>query len=176
MRYTMNNYLMHHGIKGQKWGIRRFQNEDGSLTPEGQERYNQLTDRQKKNFHKMNPKMQKRLLEDMNNGKSYSASVKEARKRAARKSLGAFLGLSLVAAGLVGASAYVAAKREREREDQLRDAFRRTGSALDEQMRRFRMQQEQMHNWSKQFDDFVKSRSSTPLNSIHLSPEDYIIR
>ena len=31
--------LAHHGIKGQKWGIRRFQNEDGSLTPEGKERY-----------------------------------------------------------------------------------------------------------------------------------------
>ena len=32
-------YLMHHGIKGQKWGIRRFQNEDGTLTPAGVERY-----------------------------------------------------------------------------------------------------------------------------------------
>ena len=31
--------LYHHGIKGQKWGERRFQNEDGSLTPEGRERY-----------------------------------------------------------------------------------------------------------------------------------------
>ncbi|MBQ0088984.1 MAG: hypothetical protein KBT27_06600 [Prevotellaceae bacterium] len=29
----------HHGIKGQKWGIRRFQNPDGSLTPAGKERY-----------------------------------------------------------------------------------------------------------------------------------------
>ena len=28
-------YLCHHGIKGQKWGIRRFQNKDGSLTEEG---------------------------------------------------------------------------------------------------------------------------------------------
>lgn len=32
-------YLAHHGIQGQKWGIRRYQNEDGSLTPEGRERY-----------------------------------------------------------------------------------------------------------------------------------------
>ena len=31
--------LYHHGIKGQKWGVRRFQYEDGSLTPEGRERY-----------------------------------------------------------------------------------------------------------------------------------------
>lgn len=31
--------LAHHGIKGQKWGVRRFQNPDGSLTPAGRERY-----------------------------------------------------------------------------------------------------------------------------------------
>ena len=31
--------LYHHGIKGQKWGVRRFQKKDGSLTPAGKERY-----------------------------------------------------------------------------------------------------------------------------------------
>ena len=31
--------LYHHGIKGQRWGIRRYQNPDGSLTPEGKARY-----------------------------------------------------------------------------------------------------------------------------------------
>lgn len=31
--------LYHHGIKGQKWGVRRFQNEDGTLTEEGKQRY-----------------------------------------------------------------------------------------------------------------------------------------
>lgn len=38
------NYLAHFGIKGQKWGVRRFQNADGSLTPEGKERYNNGSD------------------------------------------------------------------------------------------------------------------------------------
>lgn len=32
--------LYHHGIKGQKWGVRRFQNEDGTYTAEGKSRRN----------------------------------------------------------------------------------------------------------------------------------------
>lgn len=31
--------IYHHGIKGQKWGVRRFVNPDGTLTPEGKRRY-----------------------------------------------------------------------------------------------------------------------------------------
>ena len=31
--------IQHSGIKGQRWGVRRFQNEDGSLTEEGKKRY-----------------------------------------------------------------------------------------------------------------------------------------
>lgn len=35
----MENELMHWGIKGMKWGVRRYQNKDGSLTPAGRKRY-----------------------------------------------------------------------------------------------------------------------------------------
>ena len=38
----MNNELYHHGIKGMRWGIRRYQNPDGSLTPAGKRRVSQL--------------------------------------------------------------------------------------------------------------------------------------
>lgn len=37
--YETYDELYHHGIKGQKWGQRRFQYEDGSLTPDGRIRY-----------------------------------------------------------------------------------------------------------------------------------------
>lgn len=36
----MDDKLMHYGVKGMKWGVRRFQNKDGSLTAKGKERYN----------------------------------------------------------------------------------------------------------------------------------------
>lgn len=35
----MSNYIMHHGIKGQRWGVRRFENPDGTLTDAGKRRY-----------------------------------------------------------------------------------------------------------------------------------------
>lgn len=40
---THDDYLAHHGILGQKWGVRRYQNADGSLTNEGKRRYLKYT-------------------------------------------------------------------------------------------------------------------------------------
>ena len=39
IRHAYPNELYHHGILGQRWGVRRFQNPDGSLTPAGKKRY-----------------------------------------------------------------------------------------------------------------------------------------
>ena len=52
--HAQNDDILHFGTKGMKWGIRRYQNPDGSLTPEGKRRYgneenfNRLMDAAKK--------------------------------------------------------------------------------------------------------------------------------
>lgn len=39
VKRSKTNEIYHHGIKGQRWGRRRYQNPDGSLTPEGRKHY-----------------------------------------------------------------------------------------------------------------------------------------
>ncbi len=52
----MSNYdyntLCHHGIKGQKWGYRRYQNEDGTLTEAGKKRYRNFDEIGERQFKK----------------------------------------------------------------------------------------------------------------------------
>ena len=58
----MYNELYHHGILGQKWGVRRYQNADGSLTAKGIKRYKARAEKYKaraekyldKNANKLN--------------------------------------------------------------------------------------------------------------------------
>lgn len=41
----METYLVHHGILGQKWGVRRYQNADGTLTEAGKKKYSKKLSR-----------------------------------------------------------------------------------------------------------------------------------
>lgn len=47
-----DDYVVHHGILGQKWGIRRYQNADGSLTDAGKKRYEKQAYKSLKNYAK----------------------------------------------------------------------------------------------------------------------------
>ena len=38
--FASKDELYHHGVKGQKWGVRRYQNEDGTLTNAGKKKRN----------------------------------------------------------------------------------------------------------------------------------------
>lgn len=56
--YTVSEltYLAHHGIKGMKWGVRRYQDESGHLTSEGKKKYSKRISRLQ---NKINSRVQK---------------------------------------------------------------------------------------------------------------------
>ena len=70
------NELYHHGIKGQKWGVRRYQNSDGSLTPAGKKRISKKYKKASmagdrdllKNYNRLTINAYNKTADKMNNG------------------------------------------------------------------------------------------------------------
>lgn len=80
----MSNYeLKHFGIKGQKWGVRRYQNTDGSLTNAGKKRYFKPAHEDYKKAHsrKSVRQMSNQELKDRNNRLNMEAQYYDLKKR-----------------------------------------------------------------------------------------------
>lgn len=58
------NTLQHHGIKGQKWGVRRFRNTDGTLTPAGKRRQSERDNKAEIKDRKNASKYRRNLSDD----------------------------------------------------------------------------------------------------------------
>ena len=91
-----NNYLTHYGIKGQRWGVRRFQNKDGSLTPRGNKK------QQRKELSKMNKSHKRSLKSAILTGEDYahararqSIKIRRAQKYMEKKNMSAADALKL---------------------------------------------------------------------------------
>lgn len=89
-----NEYLAHHGVKGMKWGVRRFQNEDGSLKAAGKARYGDAGSANKMKPSASDSKITRQVKNDYNTlddrqfRAKYSTSKKTYAKRVAKSATG----------------------------------------------------------------------------------------
>lgn len=76
-----DDYLAHHGVKGMKWGVRRYQNKDGSLTARGKEVYGNKNVYGKYNaYQKANKEYRKQSRKIITSKKHYENVNKAAEK------------------------------------------------------------------------------------------------
>lgn len=76
----MSNELQHWGIKGQKWGVRRYQNADGSLTPAGVKRYRNEAAEIERQLNTKNGTTAEDYEKTLNRVKTVSTSVEGVRR------------------------------------------------------------------------------------------------
>lgn len=92
VRRLRDDELYHHGVKGQRWGVRRYQNPDGTLTAQGEARLAKLRGREigkvqnrmlraQKKFEKQDTKLQKKIDKRLELGKNTDKLADKSAKR-----------------------------------------------------------------------------------------------
>lgn len=96
---SWDNVLCHHGVRGQKWGIRRYQNPDGTLTAEGKARYYN-SDGSLTRIGKLEYRRQYAIAKKLSDRANINKQAQEANKYNKRSKL--FGKMGLTAAGVAG--------------------------------------------------------------------------
>lgn len=160
MNELEQNYLEHHGILGQKWGVRRYQNPDGSLTDAGRKRYGigekeakdllelEANDPQKfhdvlnknkavRKFYSKSPErkeLTKALISDIRRSAEMNM---EANKRA-RKAVGGKEFSQLMAAGdAEGIAKYMEAGKKYAQSEEVINEYKKSKERLDKAQRAY---------------------------------------
>jgi len=123
----MSSYLIHYGVKGQKWNERRYQNEDGTLTPEGKVHYGVGDGRKSKVIFKPGKKSNNIAKKAIKSTKKSSKMTPEARKEmnegVSKILLGVGLGIATITTLKAAKSVYKVCKNIKVASDQFKSDY-----------------------------------------------------
>lgn len=162
-----DDVLMHHGIKGQKWGVRRFQNPDGTLTPAGAIRYLKTRREEKATAKLKKLGVQEPTSSDLENAHKYGARAAakiakaknaEEKKRieklvkSSRDTVGLTIGTIMAFPGI--------------REALYREAVRIAQPAAKSAVRTAKLAKDQATMWGKAFVDKMFSKMGVKIGDV----------
>ena len=144
--FTEYEFLKHSGVKGQRWGIRRYQNKDGTLTELGKAHYGKKSESGSTRWDKVKASVKK---------KTAAAKAKRAEKKAAAKTKRA-------------EEKAAKAKRKAETTPTKVDVKKMTDDELQKVLRRIEAERkyEQYMNPKKETNEFTKRMSAVALDNV----------